>query len=60
MKYNGIYLYGHMHNEESFVHFYILDANTLSLRKHFSESSSKSMSSYYKAFSTLSPMTEVK
>lgn len=30
MNYN-IYLYGHMHNEESFVCFYILDTNTLSL-----------------------------
>lgn len=60
MKYNGIYLCQHMHNEESFVHFCILDRNTLSLWKDLSESSGKSMSSYYKAISNLSPMMEVK
>lgn len=45
MKYNGIYFYGHMPNEESFVYSCTLDTNTSSLRKDFSESFSKSMSS---------------
>lgn len=41
-----------MHNEESFVYFYILCTNTLSLWKDFAESSSKTTSSYCKAIST--------